>query len=248
MSDNACTKKMTALIAGPKGGVGKTTFALNVSIALAKAGQRTLLVDTDFAMSHVPLFYGEDYHTSYAEFTEFNIATMSKHGPSGISILPAPRFKPTENDMIYNYSYRLMDSLAKTEEFDAIIIDSAPGFSRSHLLFLERSDFTILLTTPEPPSLNAAYAFIKMAAENGLRSKIKLLVNQAVSEDEGNDVYHRFAMAVSYFLERTVSHFGIIPEDNKVLESTKSETPLLIKFPEAGASQAIENIARRFAA
>ncbi|MFP4459148.1 MAG: MinD/ParA family protein [Candidatus Zixiibacteriota bacterium] len=249
MDEQASKNPKIVMIAGPKGGVGKTTIALNTSILLAKLKKRILLVDCDYSTTSASILCGKDYHIDYEDIhlgPDF-IDDIKRNLANNVDIIPSPIFKPGDEDMIFNYSHRLLTEIRNQKEYDFCLIDTAPGYSRSHIFFAGESDSILLISTPEPPAISASYSFLKLISENGLHSNIHLLVNQASNHGEGIDVFHRFAVAVSYFLERSLDHIGSIPEDDMVVTASKDETPLVLRFPNSMASNAIDDIAYKLA-
>jgi flagellar biosynthesis protein FlhG len=117
-------------ITNPKGGVGKTSVALNLSIALSKQGEKVCLVDGDFTVSSLMLNIGRDYRLdkSLLDKKDIFMSEAPKRGPEGIKIIPAPDL--VKNDMApEEYYERLLDILKDDDSFTSVVFDTAPGWS-----------------------------------------------------------------------------------------------------------------------
>lgn len=87
------SKKPVQVIAvsSGKGGVGKTNVSVNLSIAMAEAGNRVLLMDADLGLANVDLLLGlhAQYNLSHVISGERTLEEVIVDGPDGLKIIPA---------------------------------------------------------------------------------------------------------------------------------------------------------------
>ncbi len=125
-------------IANRKGGVGKTTTAVNVAAGLAMAGNKVLLVDTD-TQGHCSRLLGVDPDKGLAELID-GTATPSEavtKAREGLYLLAgSKRLELTIKDIsqrTFRVEHVLTDALKGYDNFDYVIVDTAPGFSQLNI-------------------------------------------------------------------------------------------------------------------
>ncbi len=152
-------------IANQKGGVGKTTTAVNVSVGLAQKGHKTLLIDLDAQRNSSSIFLAEDqlsaHESVYQIFKERTQAKNLLHSTriSGLDLLPAHmRLAELESLLagVVDGFFCLQDSLAslKKEEsisleqgrqcYDLIVIDCPPNLGLLTVNAFVCSDYLII--------------------------------------------------------------------------------------------------------
>ncbi|MDP6947117.1 MAG: MinD/ParA family protein, partial [Myxococcota bacterium] len=99
-----------------------------------------------------------------------------------------------------------------------------------------------VIATPEPTALADAYAMIKVLCRRQGIDRIGLLLNQT-REDEAYGIFERLSTLTGRFLSIVLELVGSIPPDPHVPESVKRQQPVLVAYPTAPASQAIQVLA-----
>lgn len=129
------------------------------------------------------------------------------------------------------------------DEYDYIIMDTGAGVNKDVLSFIAASEELIIVITPEPTSLTDGYSLIKSTDHYSLQSKAKVIVNKALTKEEGEETYNKFNRAVTKFLKIDVEYLGCILEDKKLVQSVKQQKPFVVLYPNCDASKDIEKIA-----
>ena len=178
---NTYLKEMTVYaIASGKGGVGKTTFAVNMGSALSELGMRTLVIDCDVGMANLGLMINIESKkiVSLHEILAGKVEDVSEainqtaYGMdmllSGISIRG---FKQADPEKLRETIGKLVD------EYEVILLDSPAGISKESVIPLAISDEVILITNPELPSITDALK-TKLMAEIVGRTVKGVVINK----------------------------------------------------------------------
>ena len=215
-------------IAGAKGGVGKTSIAVQLATLLARAGHRTLLVDFDPGCGnvavHLRLAATRDLDDVAAGTCSLREAIVAGPGGlsvvlgrSGASVLVGDDSAPRE---------RALRAVAEARrDFDAIVVDTGAGVGPATLMVAERADLVLGVTTPDIASVTDAYALCKVLAGRG-KPLPSLVVNRVKSRDEAMRTAAKLAAVVRQFLGADLGTSGYVREDAAVPASLRDQRPL----------------------
>ncbi|MFZ7104614.1 MAG: MinD/ParA family protein [Peptococcaceae bacterium] len=241
------TKVIT--IASGKGGVGKTNFTLNLGLALAELGQRVLILDADLGLANIDVILGisPQYNLFHVINGEKDLSEIIAEGPKGIKIIPGGSGIFELADLKEWQLERFLIKLAELEsESDYLLIDTGAGISKSVMNFTLAADEIFIVTTPEPTSLTDAYGLIKTLYKHNYPGILKLIVNKAVSPDEGEIAAKKLQIVVNRFLKNCQLHIlGYILEDKAVPASVKKQQPFILNAPGSKATEGIYHLASK---
>lgn len=244
MSLNSKTRILA--VASGKGGVGKTNISVNLGLALAEEGYRTVLFDADLGLANINILLAID-----PEFTLESVISGDKdlseiivRDYNGIDIIPGSSGVEKVANLEKEAAEQLSRALSKLDTYDYLIFDTSAGIANHVVAFCMASSEVLLVITPEPTSMTDAYALLKVLYQNNYDGEVKIIINQCKDKDQAMKEYSRFYGAVKKFLNKKVSPAGIIVTSSKVVESVKEQKPFYLKYPESNPSRCIKFIAK----
>ncbi len=244
------TRRNTRILAvtSGKGGVGKTTFSVNLAVACAQLGRRVLLFDADFGMANAHIFAGVNPTATLLDVVDGR-ATMDNvivPGPGGVQIICGA----SGISRLADLGEPMFDALGRellrvAAQFDVLIIDTGAGIAQGVTHFLGLAQDAIVLATPNLASTLDAYGVIKVAHEGRLAARMHVLINQAENEAQAARVLERIAGCASRFLNTSLDTLGFLGRDTMVEQSNQGRRPLVLSDPANVNAQRIAAIAAR---
>jgi len=217
-------------IAGGKGGVGKTTTAINASVALQEAGHDTIIVDADLGMTNIGELLGIDHEPSFHDVLagSASIGDAIVDGPNGVSVLAGERSLEAFARGDPSNLPPVIDSLA--ESYEIVVVDTGAGLSHETMVPMKLADGVVLVSTPDDVSLVDAKKAGELA-EKVDGEVVGAVLTRATADTNVSVVADRLAANV----------LSVVPEDN---EATREE-PLVVTAPESYAAQAYRRLATK---
>ncbi|MGV1100404.1 MinD/ParA family protein [Thiovibrio sp. JS02] len=238
-------------ISSGKGGVGKTSFSVNVATALSQKGKTVLLIDGDLGLANVDVVLGLNVRHTIRETIEEgrDLASSLVEITPGFQVLPASSGVPEMANLSYEEQAFLTSSLEEIiDRFDYVLVDTAAGIGDSVLWFNTWSQENIVILTPDPTSVTDAYALIKVLNARHGKKHFHLLINSVKSKKEGKEVFDNMSMVLERFLRIKPLALGAMPQDIAVSKAIRQQRPFLLAAPESRASQEIMAVAERIMA
>ena len=234
-----------------KGGVGKSSIALNLAVELRRMGKEVIIFDADFGLANIEVMFGAipKYNLADLIYKGKNIQDILMEGPYGVKFVSggsgiAGLVNLTREVSFLGYKLRELESMA-----DVIIVDTGAGISDSVLEFVSLSSEVLLITTPEPTSITDSYALLKaLSSKDGFRREnivIKMVANRVSGREDGVNLFRKLHMVVDKFLHVNLEWLGYVPFDGHVSKAIMQQKPVTAAFPGAASSKAIQNLAYR---
>ncbi len=245
--------RITAITSG-KGGVGKTLVAANLAAALARAGQRVLVLDADLGLANLDVVLNlaarvtlHDVFTGKASLDE-----ALQPAPGGFSVLLAGSGLVEYSRMTPEVRDKLLDVITQVRpRFDHVLLDTGAGISDVVLFTVSLADEVLIVATPEPTSLTDAYATVKVLATTQAPRPMRLLVNQVQRAGDGRAVRAQLQAVVDRFVNGGLAQpvqlqwLGVVPLDSAVRESVQRRQLVMEALPGSPAAVALGAAAAR---
>ncbi len=233
----------------PKGGVGRTTIAVNLAVAAAQeANRRVVVVDASFQFGDVGVLLNlNPKNKSIADLAPELDATgepesldtfVVKHS-SGIGVLLAPP-SPEMAELITPAGLKkVLEALRRT--YELVVVDCSAAFNDTSLAVLDMADTILTMLTLEITSIKNMRLFLEVADQLGYESgKVQLVLNRADSAlgIRLQDVEHSIG--------RKVDH-TIVSDGRSVVYALNRGVPFFLSNREAQVSQDVLRLANAIA-
>ncbi|MFC1754001.1 cell division ATPase MinD [Thermoproteota archaeon] len=228
-------------ISSAKGGVGKTTTAINLGTALSNFGKDVVVLDANITKPNINILLGTPNlsHTIHDVLKgKIHITDAAYIHPSGLRIIPGDIslqvLREIEGWHQHDFKNILIDLVGTT---DVVILDTGGGLGTESLSVIKAADELIAVTNPDMPSITDTLKTIRVAEDAGV-NVLGVIVNRRSGSPA--EVIDRNIEAI---LEKKI--LGTIKEDESVGKAVFARQPLVYLYPDSTASIGFKGIAAK---
>jgi pilus assembly protein CpaE len=233
-------------VLGPKGGIGKTLTAANLSVAMAGSGKRVALVDLDLQFGDLGLALGlQPERTIYDLATaggSLDVAKVSDYlvsHDSGVRVLLAP-VRPDQAGVIGVEFLRDLYAILR-RGYDYVVVDTAPGFTPEVIATIDASSSICLMGMLDAPSLkNTKLGMETLDLMGYPHERIRLVLNRA---DTSVGISHADVVAI---LGRAPD--VLVPSQREVVRSINAGEPIVTSARRSEPAKAFAALAELYLA
>jgi ATP-binding protein involved in chromosome partitioning len=233
-------------VASGKGGVGKSTFAVNLAIALAQTGAKVGLIDADLYGPSIPTMFG--LLDAKPEVADKNLVPLEKYGVKLMSIgflIEIDTAVIWRGPMVSN-AIKQFISEVDWKELDYLIFDLPPGTGDIQITIAQTIPLTgaIIVTTPQDVAIADVSKAVSMFRKVNVPI-LGLVENMSYYELPDGTKDFIFGHHGGEIFARTqgLAFLGSIPIDRAVREGGDNGTPYMLSHPDSATSKAINQAA-----
>lgn len=226
------------VISSGKGGVGKTTTAINLAAAINQFGKDVLVIDGNLTTPNVGIYFGSPevpINLNHILSKKVEALEAVYEHESGVKIIPASlsMYDSMNTDFTKLKNYK--NDFRNLSEY--VLIDCAAGLGQEAISAMELADEIIIITNPEIPAITDALKAIKIAEKKNIM--IKGIIMTRVRKDK----IEMQPEVVKEMLEAPI--LGMIPEDISVKKSLNQKNAVVHTHPKSNAARAYKEIAAK---
>ena len=241
-------------VSSGKGGVGKTSVAVNLAVALADLGYKVGLMDADIYGPNVPLMLGMDSASLWVERDDAGNEVVEPAFNYGVKMIsmaflidrdqPVMWRGPMLDGMVKKFLHQ-----AKWGELDFLIVDMPPGTGDVQISLAQSVPLTgaIVVTTPQTVALLDARKGLKMFQNLNIPI-LGIVENMSyfVPPDLPDRQYDIFGSGggTKTAQELGIPLLGCIPLEMALRESSDRGIPMVLAYPQSPSAQAIRQVAQ----
>lgn len=230
-------RKLIVITSG-KGGVGKTTTAINLGAAMNYFGEDVLIVDGNLSTPNIGIHLGSPevpVNLNHVLREDADIPDAVYEHESGIKIIPSSLSIKELKNMNPEKIKDFKKDFKKISKI--VIVDSSAGLGREAMSTIDMADELIIITNPEIPALTDALKAIKIAEQMK-----KTILGVIVTKVRKNNI-EVHPETVKEMLE--VPILGMVPDDISVSEALNLKDAVVHTHPKSHASRAYKEIAAK---
>ncbi|MEP0814031.1 MAG: MinD/ParA family protein [bacterium] len=235
------------VVASGKGGVGKSTVALNLALALNRMGRGVVLVDADLGLANLDLMLGITPKLTLWNFIHQGIplTDIVIKGPEGLVLLPGGSGFEDMANLSPDGTKRLLEGLESViQASDYVVVDTAAGIAHQVTSFAAAADEVVAVVAPESTSVMDAYGLIKVTCAHHPGQRFGVVMSMAGDQGEARRHYEALSRVSGKYTTAKMRMLGHVPRDEAARRAVNMHVPLLVEFPRSIAALSFQKIAQ----
>lgn len=245
------SRSRLVVAAGGKTDVGVTTVAVNLAVALARHGLRTVLIDADLQQPAAAQLCGCALTPGLGEVltAKRDIHEVLQRGPAGLQVISGIVHPDPNSQCTPKSQQRLLRQLYSLgKHTDVIVLDAGCAPTDLARQLWASADDVLLVTSPDVVAVMDTYATVKTmftpaTQTNRISPQLKLIVNQVHDEAQASDVFRRIDQSCQRFLELSLQLAAALPADEQTQQAQRHGVPVMVLAPQSPLSRVIDHLA-----
>jgi flagellar biosynthesis protein FlhG len=235
------------VVTSGKGGVGKSTLALNAAWLLAGMNLRVVLVDGETNMANLDVLSGcsPEYRMGDVLRGERDMEDCFVTLRDGLRFLAGDSGDLERPGTVMGRQEQIYSAVDGLEDCaDVVLVDTASGMNGEALGYALGADEVVVVTSPEPTGIIDTYAVIKILRHHRFGGKLGVAVNGARRPSDADEAMAKLRCAVSHFLGLPFQYAASLPHDPAVSRCVAGQEILVSRHPASPAALSLRALAQ----
>ncbi len=235
-------------VTGGKGGVGKSSIAVNLALELGRLQRSVLVMDADLGLANIDVLCGlnpagtlEHVFNGSRSLDEILLPLNEQ-----VCVLPASNGAHSITSLTqqeYGGLIQAFNSL--TVPVDTMLVDTPAGISDQVTAFCRAAREVLVVVCDEPTSITDAYSMIKVLHREFGVNRFNIVVNKVSSSQQGIDLFNKILKVADNNLNVMLSYLGSVPQDEYLQQSVQVRRPVVDAFPRSKSALALKKLAKK---
>jgi len=245
----ACSDPVqTIAVIGGKGGIGASSVAVNLAVAMGESERKILLVDGDLSLGNVDCLLGLQPAQTLVDVIQgaCELEDVILPGPKGVSVIPSSS-GVTKMTRLSHFEHAHLVSLFSElgGDADTLLIDIESGLTDSAVFLARAAREIVVVVCDEPTAIRDALTTIRVLAESGSIHRFRIVANQTDSAQHGLDLYAKLTRYADRHFGVLLDFCGSIPFDPQLKSAVGQRSSVVNAYPRSPAALAFKKLARR---
>ena len=229
-------------------GIGKTWFTGALSQCLSMQKQKVLFFDADGGIENIACQLGLKKSDLYIQMLKNKITLNNAVLPYAKGHFDVIYANPKENPLstypIGRSQILALDLKNFALNYDYVLIDCSNTNEKLKNIFLKSSARLIVIMEPNLSGITDAYKELEHLKSLDVQSKIDIVVNRALSYNEGEQIFKTLLNADAQFIGACPGLLGIIKQDGRIRDCILNKTTLFERYPICESLTDLQNLSK----
>jgi flagellar biosynthesis protein FlhG len=237
------------VFAGAQSGVGTTTLATNLAIAVARCNTPCVLVDMNFVRPQISAVcrIRPRYPLTDLLQARRQVREILQPGPCGVQVLPGQDGLVRNHQSATTVAARIIETLKPLARSSVIVIDAGADYSVGLQQLCGVARDILLVTNEDTQAVMDCYALVKRICSHGSHAQLASVVNFATRKESARDIHARLAVSCDRFLNLHLQSAGTVLDDRRIHDASCAGRPFVVYAPQSEAAYQINLLAEGYA-